>query len=349
MMGHNQAYDELCRLLLQKMRNPDPAADRAEEEALRLMRTSWTADALLSTTFPPPLWTVPELLPAGLASLAGRPKLGKSWLALQLAVAVASGGRFLDAKVEGGPVLYLALEDSPRRLKARLERLKAPTGLRLRFETDWPPLNGNAGGLMDLERRVEKVKPRLVVVDTLARAFSGRVDWNDLGSTTGAMADLQGLAMGNELCILCVDHHRKSGPLLDDVIDDMIGSTGKSAVVDTAWGLYRKRGEHAATLRVVGRDVDEKELAVEFEAQTSCWQLLGDARKVAADAAQAEVLDALETLGEADAGAVAREVGVVRSTARKHLERLCGSGQVDSKLMNVNGTRKVVFFLKEAE
>ena len=41
---------------------------------------------------PPPRWAVPDLLPEGLTLLAGAPKLGKSWLSLNLSVAIASGG-----------------------------------------------------------------------------------------------------------------------------------------------------------------------------------------------------------------------------------------------------------------
>ena len=71
-----------------------------------------TADKILTTDWPEPTWAVPELLPVGLSILAGKPKLGKSWMALQIAQAVASGGRALNKQVEAGPVLYLALEDT---------------------------------------------------------------------------------------------------------------------------------------------------------------------------------------------------------------------------------------------
>ena len=55
--------------------------------------------------------------------LAGRPKAGKSWLALNLAEAIANGGKVLGVDVEQGDVLYLALEDNPRRLQQRLDQL----------------------------------------------------------------------------------------------------------------------------------------------------------------------------------------------------------------------------------
>jgi len=41
--------------------------------------------------FPPIRWIVPDVLPEGATILAGRPKLGKSWMALDMALAVARG------------------------------------------------------------------------------------------------------------------------------------------------------------------------------------------------------------------------------------------------------------------
>ncbi|MGZ6969310.1 MAG: AAA family ATPase [Acidimicrobiia bacterium] len=89
-------------------------------------RTEWSARDLLAADFPPIKWAVDGVLADGLNLVAGSPKVGKSWLALGLAIAVASGGRALGKiPVERGDALYLALEDPPRRLKRRLEIILA--------------------------------------------------------------------------------------------------------------------------------------------------------------------------------------------------------------------------------
>ena len=70
---------------------------------------TFTAADLMKEDLPPVRWAVPGILPEGLSLLAGKPKLGKSWLALGLAVAKASGGVALGKiPVEQGEVLYLA-------------------------------------------------------------------------------------------------------------------------------------------------------------------------------------------------------------------------------------------------
>lgn len=322
--------------------SPGPAPGRA--------KTSWTLAELLAAQFAEPRWIVPGLLPVGLAHLSGRPKLGKSWMALQLAVAVCAGGYFLGRKVEAGGILYIALEDSPRRLQDRLRKLNASPTHRVRFETDWPPLDlkdeeGHRPGLTALATAAYSGQVRLIVIDTLARAF-GKRDWNDVADATNALADLQRLALEAEVAILCLDHHRKNSGTLADPIDDILGSTGKAAVVDTVWGLYRKRGERGATLRVTGRDVEDLELALEFDVGTFCWQCMGDTREVARTQAQNEVLAVLAQFGEegADAQTVAEATERSRQAARDILERLVDDGKALRKEVCIpGGGRKVIY------
>jgi RecA-family ATPase len=77
-------------------------------------RSSWTAKDLMRHEFPEQRYAVPGVLAEGLNLLAGAPKLGKSWFALNVAAAVARGGMALNKiSVEQGEVLYLALEDPP--------------------------------------------------------------------------------------------------------------------------------------------------------------------------------------------------------------------------------------------
>lgn len=80
-----------------------------------------TVDArdLIAHPPPKPIEIVEDLLLAGLTLLASAPKVGKSWLAYQFAVAVATGGEVLGKRASQGDVLYLALEDGEYRAHTR--------------------------------------------------------------------------------------------------------------------------------------------------------------------------------------------------------------------------------------
>jgi RecA-family ATPase len=72
-------------------------------------------------TFQPLKFILPGLVPEGATLLVARPKFGKSWLVLDIAIAIAAGRFTLgQLKPVQGDVLYLALEDGPRRLQRRL-------------------------------------------------------------------------------------------------------------------------------------------------------------------------------------------------------------------------------------
>jgi RecA-family ATPase len=111
----------------------------------RYIPAPFTLKELLAKKLPTVRWAVPGMLPEGLILLAGKPKQGKSWLALDLAFAIAAGGAVLGKiPVEQGGVLYLALEDNERRLQARAKQLLASMGAvpaGIVFEVQWPRLD----------------------------------------------------------------------------------------------------------------------------------------------------------------------------------------------------------------
>src|SRR5215217_4338909 len=133
--------------------------------------TTMTAAELMDKELPPVKWAVSGVLPEGVTILAGKPKMGKSWLALGLCVAVASGGRALGKiRAECGGALYLGLEDQERRLQRRLKKIlaggNAPEGLEVTWA--WPRLDqGGVEALRDYLK--ERPATRLLVIDTLKK------------------------------------------------------------------------------------------------------------------------------------------------------------------------------------
>ena len=76
-----------------------------------------SADKLYYKTFKPNRALVEGIIPKGLTVIAGSPKIGKSWMALDLAIAVASGGSFLGRPVKQAGVFYLCLDDTEQRIQ----------------------------------------------------------------------------------------------------------------------------------------------------------------------------------------------------------------------------------------
>jgi hypothetical protein len=116
-------------------------------------------------------YVTPGVIPEGVTLLASRPKLGKSWFLLQVSTAVANGVVTLVASEQPphGDVLYLALEDNPRRLQRRLTKYfgaqKENWPERLSLFTTWRRLD--QGGLDDLREWCRSVaKPVLISIDT---------------------------------------------------------------------------------------------------------------------------------------------------------------------------------------
>lgn len=316
---------EAARLVFVRYADQDVeiAALRVNDPAVG--KKSWTVGELYKTEFPEPKFVVPGILPSGLAALGARPKIGKSWMGLQISVAVGTGGRVFEQPVEQGNVLYLALEDSPRRMKNRLQKQAAPSEAKLRFEFAWKPLIGE--GMMDLVATIDAQQYTLVVVDTLARAL-GYVDPNKQAEMNMHLGALQRVAVDRNMTILLIDHHRKSHGGDSDVIDDLIGATSKAGVLDVAMGLYRSRGEKNATLKLTGRDIDERELVLNFDRETGCWQCLGDAASVIDSEHEEEILVAITKLGAPTHREVADMTGQDRSNCFRRIQDLIVKGKI---------------------
>ncbi len=290
-----------------------------------------SAKELLSKTFPDPVWVIPEILPAGLALLGGKSKIGKSWLSLQFAMAVGSGGITLNQKVARGKVLAICLEDSPRRIQGRMQKMgwMPNVSVDFLFADQFRRTMGDLGdgGNEMLARMIADAGYCLVTVDTLSRSVRG--DQNDVDKMTAILAPIQEVALSKDCAVVMVDHHNKlANPQSPDVVADILGSTAKGAVADTLLGLYRERGKIEATLAITGRDVEDHSLALTMDWQTGLWQYQGDAREVEISLRKQEILQALESLGKASLKDVAKTVGQPESHTHSRLQDLVAEGLV---------------------
>ena len=103
----------------------------------------------------------------------------------------------------------------------------------------------------------------------------------DLGEMTSILgSSFEKAALDREMTILAIDHQRKSNGFVGNPIDDLLGSTAKSAVADFVLALYRERGKRETVLKVIGRDIEEREFILERDPDTCTWQNLGNADDV---------------------------------------------------------------------
>lgn len=270
--------EELLRRAVAPERGPETAGPRANEPGTA-RPTQFTAEELQTMDIPEARWAVPRLLPEGATLLAGKPKLGKSWLALGLAVAVAQGSPFLGREV-GSPrdVLYLALEDSPRRLKTRMRKLMGgtPWPARLRFHTEWE--RADAGGIERIREWIEAAAaPAVVIVDTLERIRAARDGRSAYADDYAAMEGLSALGLESGVAIQAVHHTRKAES--DDPLEMVSGTFGLTGAADGVMVLRRRRGQADATLFVGGRDVEETELRLRFDSEAGRWEVAGDSEE----------------------------------------------------------------------
>lgn len=295
-------------------------------------RTWWEADELLAAQLPVPRWAVPGIVPEGFTVLAGSPKVGKSWLSLGLAVSVAAGGKALSSvRVESGPVLYLALEDTARRLQDRLRKVlgssDAPKGLTI--ATACPPIP--AGGDHVIAGWIEKRdSPRLIVIDVFARvrgAAPPNISTYDADYL--AASRIKAIADHYSVPVIVVHHTRKARG--EDFLDEVSGTQGIAGAADAVLVLKRLRGKADGMLQVTGRDVEEAQLGLEFSPEHGRWSVMDEpAEELVLGDTRGAVLRYIRDHPGARPKQISEDTGMHIELAKKTARRMSDDGQLDT-------------------
>ena len=281
--------------------------------------------------FPEIRYVVPGYIAEGCTILAGAPKLGKSWMVFDMAIAKATGGTCLGTVRTAEPedVLYLALEDNLRRLQSRMDRLlpvSAPWPDRLTFATTWP--RANEGGLDQIRAWAKgAAAPRLVIIDVLT-AFRPPVTPKDNAYTAdyNALKVVTELAAELGIAIVIVHHTRKARDQVDP-FDRMSGTLGLAGAVDTV--LILDRDGNGVTLYGRGRDIPEIETAMQFDKDRCRWSALGRAAEVHVSDERKVILEALKVIGEpASAITLADATRMSRPNVKQLLFQMANKGLV---------------------
>jgi RecA-family ATPase len=285
------------------------------------------ASRLHDMRFPAPAEVVPGFIPEGLTILAGRPKVGKSWMALEMALGVAMLEKVLsDTTPESGDVLYAALEDTFPRLQRRIKKLLWPPRPtwpdRLALATQWRRLD--EGGVADIDDWSQSVDaPKLVILDTLAGIRPKR----DARDTTydgdyRALVELQKLANERHFAAVVLHHTRKAES--EDPLDSVSGTLGLVGCADTVLVLQ------PLTLYLRGRDVEEAEKAVHFDKANCRWKVVGNAEEVRRTTNQKAILEACSFSEAKSIKEIHEDADVVLSASNvgNYLGRMAKTGEV---------------------
>jgi hypothetical protein len=290
-----------------------------------------SAAALMEKQFDPVNYVIPGLIAEGATLFGGKPKIGKSWMAYDFALAIAAGRPvFGSIPITQGDVLYLALEDSQRRLKSRLLRKGVHAPERLTLATEWPDLDN--GCIAELGAWADAVdRPTLIIVDVLKMVRGAARNAESLyDGDYRALAGLASFARSRSLAVLVVHHVRKMES--DDPLESLSGTNGLTGCADATMVLKRDSGTGHCLLYVRGRDIAESEKAVRFKPDNGTWELLGSAEEVGRTDERQAILDALR---QHDNPLSVREIsdilGKNYEAVRKCLARMWAGGEIQKK------------------
>lgn len=242
---------------------------------------------------PPTNWIVPGLIVQGLTILGGRPKAGKSWMSLQIALSVGKGYPiFGHWPCEPKKCLYLGLEDYERRIKDRQNKQlddDEPRSPLTELAFDWPQ-GDEAVALLD-RYFTERPDSQLAIIDTL-QTFRGISPKESYAHDYDAMGKLQSVAKKHNRGILVVHHIRKASA--EHQTDRLSGTNAIPGACDAIWTLDRDDGATYGRLFTTGRELDMQDMAMEFDKQDCLWIYKGDAKQLALSVNQRKVLDAFK-------------------------------------------------------
>lgn len=230
-------------------------------------------ETLMDMRIKPISFCIDSLLPQGVSILCGAPKICKSWLVLDWCVRIAKGEEVWGFKTTIGTTLYLCLEDNLSRIQQRLNEITDEVSCNVFFATSSCSMSD---GLPEqIERFVaEHNDTVLVVIDTFQMIRNKNKD-STYANDYQEIEELKRLADKLKISLLLVHHLRKQGD--NDPLNKISGTTGISGAVDTTLILDKsKRSHNNATLICTGRDIEYRELELNFSKDNHIWDLVSD-------------------------------------------------------------------------
>lgn len=284
--GYKQHRQKLAEEKSEPAEEPKPKKERT-------FRKLKTAEALMLKDIPEPKVFIGvgqevPLLVEGTCILSAKPKLGKSWLALAMCLAVAKGEDFLGYKTEKCSTIYLDLETSESLQQKRLGKMllgeMPPSNFYLETETD-----KIENGFMDQIEDYLKQDPDIgiVVIDVfqIIRSSAKSIKETEYEHAYRDITPLNELAQKHHISIILVCHDRKAVDE-DDPFSNILGSTGLQGAATQMMVMFKKKKDDPIHISVKGKTIDgQPELNVKLE--NAQWMIVA-----AGDAASREKAEA---------------------------------------------------------
>ena len=270
--------------------------DQPKPKKKRTFRKLKTAEGLLQKNLPEPriFIGVDDELPIlveGTCILSAKPKLGKSWLAMGMCLAVANGEDFMGYKTRKCSTLYLDLETSEqlqqKRLKKMLKGAKPPSKFYLETETDTIE-NGFVDQIENYLQQDPDIGVVVIDVFQIIRSTAKSAKETEYEHAYRDITPLNELAQKHHISIILVCHDRKAVDP-DDPFSNILGSTGLQGAATQMMVMFRRRKDEPIHISIKGKTIDGlPELNVKLE--NAEWSVVewGDSAELEKNRKEAE-------------------------------------------------------------
>ena len=308
-------------------------------------RNGILAEVIAKEEFKPIDWLVENIIAPGLTIIAGKSKIGKSWLVLHLSYCIEKGEEFLGRKCAKGDVLHYSLEDGKRRIKTRWDKMCIqPDQTYYQFRDRKPKIPILTMGLEEeIEDWANNIpNPKMVVIDVYVKVKKTiSKSLNAYENENYNLQNLQTLAIKYNIGIVLV-HHTKKGSE-NDVFDEINGSAGIQSNMDSMIVLAssRKAGKNSV-FHCIPKDAEQLEFEVGMNEQM-IWEDKGPVGSTSLTMLQERIVKVVNELyaGNPALGDDAEESGTPVK-AKDIIERI----KADDELTEKSG-RKGKPFTKE--
>ena len=256
---------------------------------------------IMATKFPPKNWLIKGLMSDGLYMLLASPKAGKSFLALDMCLSIASGEQFLGFDTTKSGVWYMAMEDKEESIQERTRKLwkgkPIPASILIshndqhRIKTDGKEYDPDS--VVAYIENALYIRPdiKFIVIDTL-QLIRGEEKRNEniYKADYRELRVLKRFVDEKSICIMFI-HHTRKGKDEGNEFNEASGSTAITGCVDAVFKITKKNvNDSEAKFSVLARSIFQEPLAIYFDRENCKWIRIGTEKEQAEQKAKEDYL-----------------------------------------------------------